>query len=98
MRATDANAFVETGRDVLVQPFDTPDSLAERIARKASGLNSDGVVSFVTEASLFAGAGIPAVICGPGDIAQAHQPDEFIDRDQLAACLAFLDRMTSAPA
>jgi len=81
MRATDANAFVETGRDVLVQPFDTPDSLAERIARKASGLNSDGVVSFVTEASLFAGAGIPAVICGPGDIAQAHQPDEFIDRD-----------------
>ena len=98
MRATDANAVVETVRDVLVQPFDAPESLAERIARKASGLNSAGAVSFVTEASLFAGAGIPAVICGRGDIAQAHQPDEFIDRDQLAACLAFLDRMASAPA
>ena len=76
MQATDANAVVETLRDVPVQPFDAPESLAERIARKASGLNSAGAVSFVTEASLFAGAGIPAVICGPGDIAQAHQPDE----------------------
>ena len=98
MRATDANAVFETVRDVLVQPFDAPDSLAERIAHKASGLNSADAVSFVTKASLFAGAGIPAVICGRGDIAQAHQPDEFIDRDQLAACLAFLDRMAPAPA
>ena len=48
MWATDANAFVETIRDVLVRPFDAPDSLAERIARKASGLNSAGAVSFVT--------------------------------------------------
>ena len=98
MRTTDANAVVETTRDVLVQPFDAPESLAELIAREASDLNSAGAVSFVTEASLFASAGIPAVICGPGDIAQAHQPDEFINRDQLVACLAFLDRMASAPA
>ncbi|MGB0631829.1 MAG: acetylornithine deacetylase [Alphaproteobacteria bacterium] len=97
MQAKDANAFVETVRDVLVPPFDAPGSLAENIARKASGLNSAGAVAFVTEASLFAGAGIPAVICGPGDIAQAHQPDEFIARDQLVACLAFLDRVASAP-
>ena len=98
MRETDANAFIEMVSDVLIQPLDAPESLAERIARKASGLNSAGAVAFVTEASLFAGAGIPAVICGPGDIVQAHQPDEFIDRDQLAACLAFLDRMASATA
>ena len=98
MRATDANAVVETTRDVLVQPFDAPKSLAELIACEASGLNSAGAVSLVTEASLFASAGIPAVICGPGDIAQAHQPDEFINRDQLVACLAFLDRIASAPA
>jgi len=98
MRAKDANAFVQTVRDVLVPPFDAPESMAEHIARKASGLNSAGAVAFVTEASLFAGAGIPAVICGPGDIAQAHQPDEFIERDQLAACLEFLDRIASAPA
>ena len=98
MRAKDANAFVQTVRDVLVPPFDAPESMAEHIARKASGLNSAGAVAFVTEASLFAGAGIPAVICGPGDISQAHQPDEFIERDQLAACLEFLDRIASAPA
>ena len=97
MQAKDANAFVETVRNVLVPPFDAPDSLAEKIARKASGLNSAGAVAFVTEASLFAGAGIPAVICGPGDIAQAHQPDEFIEIGQLAACLEFLDKIASAP-
>ena len=98
MRAKDANAFFETARAVLVQPFDAPESPAELIAREASDLNSAGAVAFVTEASLFAAAGIPAVICGPGDIAQAHQPDEIIDRDQLAGCLAFLDRIASVSA
>ena len=97
MQAKDANAFVETVRDVLVPPFDAPDSMIENIARKASGLNSAGAVAFVTEASLFANAGIPAVICGPGNITQAHQPDEFIEIGQLTECLEFLDRIASAP-
>ena len=93
MQAKDRRAFVETVRDVLVPPFDAPESVAEDIARRASGLNSAGAVAFVTEASLFAGAGLPAVICGPGDIVQAHQPDEFVAVEQLAACLDFLDRV-----
>jgi len=38
-------------------------------------------------------AGIPAVVCGPGEISEAHQPNEFIARDQLAACDAFLARL-----
>ena len=97
MQAKDPNSYVRTARDVLVLPFDAPGSIAENIARKASGLNSAGAVAFVTEASLFAGGGLPAVICGPGDIAQAHQPDEFIEISQLAACLDFLDRLASPP-
>jgi acetylornithine deacetylase len=90
MRRTDPDCFVDSVRDVMVPPFDAPNSAAEAIARSASGQNSAGAVAFVTEASLFSGAGIPAVICGPGDIAQAHQPDEFIAVDQLSACLEFL--------
>jgi acetylornithine deacetylase len=42
-------------------------------------------VSFGTEASLFNGASIPTVICGPGHIAQAHQPDEWVALEQLCA-------------
>ncbi|MCP3427279.1 acetylornithine deacetylase [Rothia sp. AR01] len=52
---------------------------------------ADAKVAYGTEAGLFHRAGIPAVVCGPGDIAQAHTPDEFIELDQIARCEAFLD-------
>ena len=45
------------------------------------------------EAGLFQGAGIPAVICGPGSIAQAHRADEFVSLEQLDLCAAFLRRL-----
>lgn len=50
-------------------------------------------VSFGAEASLFHNAGIPAILCGPGHIAQAHQPDEWVTLDQLARCEGFLRRL-----
>jgi acetylornithine deacetylase len=62
----------------------------------ASGGNVTHKVSFGTEAGLYQRAGIPTVVCGPGDILNAHRPDEFIPRDQLARCEAFLLRMTRA--
>lgn len=49
--------------------------------------------SFVAEAGLFELAGLPTVVCGPGWIAQAHQPDEYIEITQLAASEAFMDRL-----
>lgn len=52
-------------------------------------------VSYGSEAGIFQEAGVPAIICGPGDIAQAHQPEEFIARSQLDACIAFLERLTA---
>ncbi|HZH28665.1 MAG TPA: acetylornithine deacetylase [Azospirillaceae bacterium] len=61
-----------------------PDSEAEQVVRRLTGANSTGVVSFGTEAGTFQAAGIPAVVCGPGSIDQAHQPDEFISLDQVA--------------
>ncbi len=53
-----------------------------------------GKVSFGTEAALFHHAAMPAVVCGPGHIAQAHQPNEWIALDQLESCERFMRRMT----
>ena len=52
-----------------------------------------GKVSYGTEAGLFQKIGVPTVICGPGDIAQAHAPDEFVTLAQLAQCEAFMERL-----
>ena len=52
-----------------------------------------GKVSYGTEAGLFQKMGVPSVICGPGDIAQAHRPNEFVTLEQLAQCEKFIDRM-----
>jgi len=50
-------------------------------------------VSYGTEAGLFHGAGIPSVVCGPGDIARAHRPDEYITPAELQSCMAMLARL-----
>ena len=52
----------------------------------ASGAREFGKVSFGSEAALFHNAAIPTVICGPGHIAQAHQPNEWIALEQLELC------------
>ncbi|MFV0451116.1 MAG: acetylornithine deacetylase [Propioniciclava sp.] len=50
-------------------------------------------VTYGTEAGIFSAAGVSTVVCGPGDIAQAHTPDEFIEPAQLVACEAFVARL-----
>jgi acetylornithine deacetylase len=52
-----------------------------------------GKVSYGTEAGLFQKMGVPSVICGPGDIAEAHRPNEFVTLDQLAQCENFMERI-----
>ncbi|WP_198586020.1 acetylornithine deacetylase [Pararhizobium haloflavum] len=81
-----------------LEPVSQSEALA--IARELTGRNDTDVVSFGTEAGLFQKAGISAVVCGPGSIAQAHKPDEFISEDQLVQCLGMLERLAdkvSAP-
>ncbi len=58
-----------------------------------SGANSTEKVSFATEAGIFQHEGIPTVVCGPGSIAQAHKPNEFIAKEQLVKCENFMDRL-----
>ncbi|MEM7566213.1 MAG: acetylornithine deacetylase [Pseudomonadota bacterium] len=75
--------------------LDTPEdseivSLAKRLAQR----NDHAKVAFGTEGGRFAaGLGVPTVVVGPGAIAQAHIPDEFIETAQLRACEAFLSRL-----
>lgn len=69
------------------------DSPAEALIRVLTGANQATVVSYATEGGHFQGAGLSTVICGPGSIDQAHQPDEFIEVSQVEACEAMLRRL-----
>ena len=71
------------------------DEAIVQLAKDLSRNGQTGKVSYGTEAGLFQQAGIPAVICGPGDIAQAHAPDEFVALDQLAQCERFMERLAA---
>ncbi len=69
-----------------------------QLAKKLSRHDETGKVSYGTEAGLFQQIGIPTVICGPGDIAQAHGPDEFVTLGQLAQCERFMERLAAGSA
>ena len=65
----------------------------ETLVMKLAQCNSAEAVSYNTEAGLFQLADIPTVVCGPGDIAQAHKPDEFVELSQIAECETFMRRL-----
>ncbi len=69
------------------------DSPAIALAREISGANRIETVAYGTEAGLFQRAGIPAVVCGPGSIEQAHKADEFVALNELEVCEKFLRRV-----
>ncbi len=94
-------AVVPETRIELTERFDVPalapeeNGEAETLVRSLTGDNASHVVSYGTEAGQFQQAGYSAVICGPGDIAQAHQPNEFVSRAQFEAGQAFMERLIS---
>lgn len=87
---------------VTQQQVDTVPALADRDNAPAIELcrellddpNIDtGGVAYATEGGQFQRAGLPTIVCGPGSIAQAHQPDEYIDISQLEAGDRFMQRL-----
>ena len=66
------------------------DDPVTRLAQRLAGESRTTLVAFGTEAGIFKNAGIPTVVCGPGSINQAHQPDEYVTLEQLARCEQFL--------
>ncbi|MCB1442450.1 MAG: acetylornithine deacetylase [Methyloceanibacter sp.] len=94
MRSVAPGAAIETKIKTSVPAFaSSPDSDAVALAMSLTGANRTSGVSYATEAGLFQQAGCPAVVCGPGDIAQAHAADEFVPIAQIEACLKFLAKL-----
>ena len=94
MRAIHPEASIETEVIGEVAGLEVLDANAARdLVAGLVGANGADVVPFGTEAGLFQEMGMSVVVCGPGSIDQAHKPDEFVSTDQLAACLAMLDKL-----
>ena len=93
-RGVDNPFKFEIGCDV--PGMDTPEGDdVVRLVCKLTGANDCAHVSFATEGGRFEKVGIPAIICGPGHIEQAHKPDEFVAKAQLDACDTFLKKFLS---
>ena len=75
--------------------MNTPvDSEAVKFVHALTGGNSTGKITFGTEGGLFQKAlGTPAVVCGPGNIAVAHKPDEYVSEAQMAQCDRMMERL-----
>ena len=96
MRAIQADAGFRFEEICAVPSFlGKADDRITQLAQLFSNKKNTTHVAFGTEAGLFSSAGIPSVVCGPGSITQAHQPDEFVSDAQLIECEAFLARLVS---
>ena len=95
-RMRDEHAVARVALDVaaMTPGLETPEDSPVVRFGEALGLAVNGdKVTYGTEAGVFSAGGIPTVVCGPGDIAQAHKADEFVALDQLAAGEAFVARL-----
>ncbi|WP_114558589.1 acetylornithine deacetylase [Desertihabitans aurantiacus] len=97
MQAEQPGARVQVDVPAMVPGLDTPtDSPALAMLRDLGLEVAEGKVTYGTEAGQFAGTGIATVVCGPGDIAQAHAADEYVELSQVEECERFLDRLVAS--
>ena len=91
LRATAPEAAI-VFEEVLAYPglAPGPDTPFARLCRELTGTEVPAKVSFGTEGGCFFARGVPAVVCGPGDIEVAHKPDEWVAVEQLERCELFL--------
>lgn len=94
MRAKAPGCRIEI-EQITNAPYLAPakDNPAADLAKAITGHNSTDVVAYAAEAGQFQEAGFSVVICGPGSIDQAHQPDEFISLDQVREGTLFMRRL-----
>jgi len=94
LRALSPECGIDYTPLVDLPPLDlAPDAPLVSLMQQITGRNSAGYVSYGTEAGIYQQTGLPTIVCGPGDIAQAHKPDEWIARDQLDRCDAMIERL-----
>ncbi|MHA6325573.1 acetylornithine deacetylase [Roseivivax sp. CAU 1753] len=94
MQAIRPEAWIEVTEAFALPTFAPEDgNSAEALVRALTGDNGSHHVSYGTEAAHFQAAGYRAVVCGPGDIAVAHQPDEYITLAQFEKGRDFMQRL-----
>jgi acetylornithine deacetylase len=95
MRAVAPEARITFENNYAYPHFDIdPAGELVTLTKAWAGRNTEAKVAYGTEAGYFSGTlGIPTIVCGPGSIAQAHKPDEYVARDQLDQCDRFLRRV-----
>jgi acetylornithine deacetylase len=100
LRRTLFSNFPQAGIETIIENevpglSPEPGSAAETLALRLARRNATIAVPYATEAGHFQQAGVPTVVCGPGRIDQAHQPDEYIEIEQISACIDFMRRLGS---
>ncbi len=94
MKAVSPDAGITTSLENAIPGLAPQEgSPLEVLALNLAQANGTTAVSYGTEAGLFQLAGIPAIVCGPGSIEQAHKADEYVDISQLQQCEVFMDRL-----
>lgn len=94
MREVAPEAEIEIEQVVYSPAFESSEnSEVRRTVARLCGCDGGKGVAYTTEAGLFSEAGIACVVLGPGNIEQAHRPDEYIEIEQLERCVAWLRRL-----
>ncbi|MCB1485710.1 MAG: M20/M25/M40 family metallo-hydrolase, partial [Hyphomicrobiaceae bacterium] len=94
MKAVAPEADITITRVNTVPPYAASEgSEATSLALQLTGQNTTHAVSYATEAGLFQDGGAPSIVCGPGDIAQAHTADEWVLESEIEKCMGFMSRL-----
>jgi acetylornithine deacetylase len=93
MRRRWSECFIQTEVIARAPELSPKNSAALELVRAITGTQDTGRGAYVAEAGQFQAAGFPTVMCGPGSIDQAHQPDEFISLEQVGQGELFLRRL-----
>ena len=95
------DSYVETFRGAALPAGDIAEAEEKRLSARdladEAGLPIGNAVDFWTEAALFSEAGMTALVFGPGDIAQAHTPEEWVSLDQLQTAADHYLRLLESP-
>ncbi len=93
MRSRWQDCFISTEVFARAPEFAPAESAALELVQRLTGITETGRGAYVAEAGLFQAAGFPTVMCGPGSIDQAHQPNEFISEAQVQEGEIFIRRL-----
>jgi acetylornithine deacetylase len=97
MRLVQPHASIEFTQVAAAPAFDAAEQNAiTQLVRALTDDQTRRKVAYGTEAGLFQAAGVPSIVCGPGDIEQAHKPNEYVALEQISACESFMRKLINS--